>query len=197
MRLNDLIVEAPQIVGEYSPIELNDSTQNQELYQQLSRNPNKQLLKQITDTCKVYKSNKTIFCLDDMLSMVTYEMEFKVNEHPTLGQFVWQTSVWRGNSALISHLPTEMFFEYLVKTYHTVLTDSKQSWDGKRFWLDRIDNAFDRGINVYFFDFSTSNLTKIETKTDWLQFYKINQNKIWGKTNLHQMMRMVISNLLL
>ena len=124
-------------------------------------------------------------------------MEFKVNEQPTLGQFVWQTSVWRGNSALISHLPTEMFFEYLVKTYHTVLTDSKQSWDGKRFWLDRIDNAFDRGINVYFFDFSTSNLTKIETKTDWLQFYKINQNKIWGKANLHQMKRMVISNLLL
>jgi hypothetical protein len=194
MKLDEVLAETPQIIGDYTPIELYDTSQNQDLYQQLKHNPNKQLLKSISDTCNVYISNKTVFCLDDVLAMVTYEMEFKVNTNAIIGTFVWQTSVWRGNSALISHLPTEIFFDYLVHNCHTVLTDSKQSWDGKRFWLDRIDNSFDKKLNVYYFDFSNNHLQKMNSKQEWLQFYKTNQTKIWGNSDLHQMKRMIITD---
>jgi hypothetical protein len=60
MILHELLTTAPQIIGEYTPEELHDVDQNRELYSQLSRNPNKQLLKQITDTCKVYTSNRAV-----------------------------------------------------------------------------------------------------------------------------------------
>lgn len=181
----------PQTIGLYKPEELEDFEQNHELYRQLSFNPNKQLLKTIA-SYNVYVSNKTIFCLDTELEMVTYEMQFKTNSNPVIGDFVWQTSVWRG-AANIAHIPTEIFFEYLIVKYQTVVTDSKQSWDGKRFWLDRIDNAFDKNLNVYYFDFSQNKLQRIDSKNEWIAFYKMHQSEIWGKSDLNQMKRMIIS----
>jgi hypothetical protein len=183
----------PQTIGLYKPEELEDFEQNHELYRQLSFNPNKQLLNSITTSCNVYVSNKTIFCLDTELEMVTYEMQFKTNSNPVIGDFVWQTSVWRG-AANIVHLPTEIFFDYLIVKYQTIITDSKQSWDGKRFWLDRINDAFDRNLNVYYFDFSQNKLQRIDSKKEWIPFYKEHQSEIWGKSDLAQMKRMVISN---
>lgn len=186
----------PQTIGSYMPEELEDYEQNHELYRQLKNNPNKQLLKSISDSCHIYSSNKTIFCLDDELEMVTYEMQFKTNTNLVIGDFVWQASIWRGSSN-IANIPTELFFEHLVVKYQTVITDSKQSWDGKRFWLDRIQDAFNRNLGVYFFDFMYNKLTKIDSYKDWIKFYKENQTEIWGKSDLYQMKRMVISTKLL
>jgi hypothetical protein len=186
--------EHPQIIGEYAPEELHDLEQNHALYLQLSKNPNKQLLLQLSETCHVYVTKRTVFCLDDELAMVVYEMEFRIGHNPVIGDYVWQTSVWRCSFATITQLPTDIFFNYLVSNDHVVLTDSKQSWDGKRFWMDRITNAFDRDLNVYFFDFSNNKLQKMHSKQEWLRFHHANQSKIWGKLDLHQMKRMIISD---
>lgn len=174
--------------------DLHDIDINRNLYHQLSSSPNKTLLKKVNKTCKIYVSDTTLFCLDDLFQLVTYEMKFSIGANKFIGVFVYDISVYRDHSALIAHLPTEMFFDYLLHNYHTVLMDSKHPWDGQRFWGDRINNAFERSLNVYYFDFSNNKLQKMNSISEWLKFFQMNTGRIWGKSDLHQMKRMIITD---
>ena len=79
-----------------------------------------------------------------------------------------------------------------MSKFGTILTDSEQTWDGKRFWGRRISEAFDKGLNVYLYDFSNHKIINIEDNTHFRQAELIHD--IWGTTNKHKMKRMVISN---
>lgn len=75
--------------------------------------------------------------------------------------------------------------------FGTILTDSEQTWDGKRFWKHRIAEAFDNNLNVYFYDFSNHTIIKLNDNQDFRQAELIYD--IWG-SNKHKMKRIVISN---
>ena len=194
MKIREILLESPQDIGGYNPEELHDADMNTELYTQYKMNSRKTLLYSLSDTSNVYTTANSVFCLDDDFEHVSYEMEFKTKSHAVIGDFVWQASVWREGIGSPKTLPAQVFFDYLLPKYETIITDSKQSWDGRRFWIDRIRDAFSMGLNVYFFDFSNSNLVKMDSEQDWNAFHKKNQKLIWGAAPVFQMKRMVISN---
>lgn len=198
MKASEIVNEMPQIIGTYEPADLNNPESNHELYLQYLRMPNKDELFSLSDDSKVYIHSKEIYCLDSSIEKITYSMEFKTASNPLLGTFVWQASVWHSKiDPVTTGLPEKVFFEYLIPTYETVLTDSRQSWDGKRFWMSVIPKAFEKGLNVYYFDFSTNQLTKIIDFTHWKSFYNQVGSKIWTTAKIGEMKRMVITSKLL
>lgn len=198
MKASEFINEMPQIIGSYNPEELNNDESNHELYLQYSSNPRKDELFSLSDDSKVYIHSKEIYCLDSSIQKLTYSMEFKTKSNPVLGTFVWQASVWHSKiDPVTTGLPERVFFEYLLPTYETVLTDSRQSWDGKRFWMSMIPKAFEKGLNVYYFDFGTNQLTNIIDFTHWKSFYNQVGSRIWNTAEIGQMKRMVITSKLL
>lgn len=193
MNLNDIICETPMLIGEWSPEELENDDQNAELYYQLLPLAKHELYK-IDDIASIYLHNNTLFCLDTSINRVTYEMQFKLGKNIKLGQYVWQASVWR-NLSVPNTLgwPEKIFFEYLLPTYHVIITDSQQSFDGRKFWMNRIANAFNRNLNVYYCDFSSNKLTKIEDSHHWVDFHR-KTPYIWSKQPASKMKRMVITD---
>jgi hypothetical protein len=133
-------------------------------------------------------------CLDTQLEQITYDMTFEKRNHHKLGEYVWQSGVWvKEGYSYLDGLARKIFFDFLLKDNQVILTDSVQSWDGKRFWMNCIGRAFDKGLNVYYFDFKTEELIKIKDKQTW-EAFKNEHKDIWGKTDRHKMKRMIITS---
>lgn len=188
-----LLQEMPKDVEPLDYHSLNDPLENEILYLKLMKDKYKKHLFQVFDKADIYQLGSQYFCLDTRLECVSYFMKYKVNTVGKMGQCVWQSLVWTYPPAsYISGIPQKMFFEYLLPKFGTIMTDSEQTWDGRRFWRLRLVEAFEKQLNVYFYDFSNHNIEKID---DYKHFTDCDKRRgIWGPFDSHKMKRMVISN---
>lgn len=197
MKLQDLF-EMPKDIEDLDSHDLNNSLKNGEFYLDCLRKTYAKKIKlfDLTDYSTMYQFKTEFFVLDSHRKKVTYFMKYKVDNNGTLGQFVWQSLVW-GNidvqNEYLSGIPKKIFFDYLLSKFHTIITDSEQTWHGKRFWQARISDAFKMNLNVYFFDFDGRIFKKLEKYED-LERYQ-NEYDIWGPSDKHEMKRMVISDI--
>lgn len=188
-----LLQEMPKDIEPLDWHKLNDATENEELYRKFSADKYKKSILKVFDKAEIFQQGSQYFCLDSRLKRVTYYMKYEVKNNGKLGQFVWQSLVWSDPIAsYISGIPKKMFFDYLLPKFGTVITDSQQTWDGKRFWKLRITEAFEKGLNVYFCNFANHEIIKINDADDFRKYESLKE--IWGPSDPHKMKRMVISN---
>lgn len=173
--------------------DLYDIKKNRQFYKDLSANQYKKELLKVFSDATIYQLKSQFFCLDDNAERVTYYMKYEVGNNSKIGSFVYQSLVWvHEGSPYLSGIPQKIFFEQLLPKFGTIITDSQQTWHGKRFWKLRIAEAFEKNLNVYFYDFSNHHITKIE---DYSGFEEAEMhNDIWGPFNAHKMKRIIISN---
>lgn len=184
---------APMDIDDLDWHDLNIIEKNKAEYRVLSANKWKKLVKRINDYASIYKHNSKYFCLDNKLHELTYFMKYQVGNNGKIGDYVWQSLVWTNPIATyIEGYPQQMFFEFLLPKFGTIITDSEQTWNGKRFWIYRIQDAFNMGLNVYFYDFSTQNIIKMQNYQDFVHAQRMYD--IWGDTNKHLMKRMLLTN---
>lgn len=189
--------EMPKDIEDIDWFFLNNRHKNREFYKVCVGKDYqyKKKLFAINEYASVYQHKSEFFCLDKELKKVTYYMKYQVDTKPKIGQYVWQSLVWadpEAQGSYISGIAKKMFFEYLLPKFHVITTDSEQSWRGKRFWQIRIGDALRMGLNVYFYDFQSKELVKLQ-KYDDLQDYQ-EKYDIWGETDKHLLKRMVITN---
>lgn len=188
------LTESPMLITEYQPEELVNIQKNKSLFKTISTSNKKEIFR-VDENAVVYRYKNSLVCLDYKDECITYRMKFEINKNSKLGQFVWQSSLWRDiNFINTKPLPKKMFFGYLLKEFPVVLTDSVQSFDGARFWVSRILDAFELNLHVYFYDFLNNNLIQINTVKEWDTFSRTNKTDIWGKTELHKLKRMIITS---
>ena len=192
MKVNQILTEMPQIIDSLTWHELNHLESNQHEYKKLSANNQKQIIERLSDSAIVYQLGSMFFCLDTKFNKITYYMTYEVGNNGKLGRYVWQSLVWTDVEAIyIKHLAARIFWTKLFPKFDFILTDSEQTWDGRRFWQYRIGDAFDKGLKVYFYDFSDHKLVKMNSTTDFQQF--ASQYDIWGNYPKHLLKRMVIT----
>lgn len=149
MRLYELLNEAPFM--------LDDSDFEMEL-EPINRSTTSDLMKNseiIYEDDNFYLFNKEMFPGDYQMGLVsktkppktTYFVQYERKHIPKIGFGVTQTMVWR-NSAAIPEIAKKVFFDYLVNKYDTVFTDDEQTPAGKKFWVKRMQEAFDKGLTV-------------------------------------------------
>lgn len=141
----------------------------------------------------VYSSDNKFFCLDYLRKEVTYYMQYDVSYNKTLGSFLRQSLVWRSKYVDYNNtLPHEIFFNTLLPKYGTIATDGDQTDDGRRFWSYQIKYAFDKNLNVYYYNLATKGLIPID---NMMTFEEIKQKyKIWGADKSRQKQLIVITN---
>jgi hypothetical protein len=188
-----MLQEMPQDIESIDWHKLNDSSENEELYRKLNTSKYKKHILTAFDKAEIFQQGSQYFCLDARMKQITYYMKYEVKNNGKLGSYVWQSLVWTYPAAsYISGVPQKMFFEYLLPKFGTIIADSQQTWDGKRFWRLRLAEAFQKKLNVYFYDFSNHAIEKID---DYKHFEECDKRRgIWGPSDLNQMKRMVISN---
>lgn len=98
---------------------------------------------------------------------IIYLMEFERDSTRLLGGFVIQRWLWidKAYKSEIGDLPNRMFNE-LIDDYFTVVADSEQTADGKKFWTRQLHAAFGKGLNVYYADFNKNALKQLQKPSD-------------------------------
>lgn len=126
---------------------------------------------------------------------IVYAMMYEVKFHKFIGQqCAQQVAVWRDiDDKVTIGITTHIFYDYLLKNYHTVVTDAQQTQDGAKFWRIRISEALDMpGVYVYYVDLLPHR--EIIRITDKTQFEKLRKEKdIWGDQHKHLARRLIIT----
>lgn len=188
----EVLQEMPQEIEDLDWLDLEDHKRNTAAYHRLFGTEAKKDLETVWSSAKLYKYRSTFFTLDTKKRSITYYMSYMVGNNGNLGDYVWQSLVWRnGATPYTAGLPQSVFFNRLLPKFGCIITDSQQTWNGKRFWELRITDAFEKGLNIYYYDFGTHECTKVDNLEDFDDLRQ--ENDIWGKTDQHQMKRMVIT----
>lgn len=196
MKIEDILIETPLNIENIDWHYLNDDVKNREMYRIFAIKKFKKVVEQVNSVATIYRDGSQYFCLDTELKRITYYMKFEVGNNGKIGDYVWQSLVWRDFTIrYLSTIPQKMFFKYLLPKFGCILTDSEQSWDGRRFWALRISDAFTMNLNVYFYNFDGHKLVKMNNINDFRQVQA--QYDVWGGNDKHRMKRMVITNKIL
>jgi hypothetical protein len=125
---------------------------------------------------------------------IVYYMQYKLAFHKFIGrQCAQQIAVWRDNAdPFSSGIAKHLFFNYLLTNYKTVITDSMQTPDGQRFWDNRVVEALQQKLYVYYVNLlPVREITQIR---DFLEYRQLKLNKqIWGDEQKHQARRIIVT----
>lgn len=124
----------------------------------------------LTSTIDLYQSDRFYMAvkdLGDQKKRIVYYLRYERDNEPFIGHFVVQEYLWidKKIKSEINNLPKKIFFE-LLDDYLTVVADSEQTNDGIRFWRNRINDALQLGLNVYYADFNNNTLKKLSKMSD-------------------------------
>lgn len=161
----------------------------------------------INEFASVLRYKNTFFCLDAKYQKISYYMQTVLKEEDAphsadkiddlIPTYIYQSLVWTDpilHELYLSGIPKQVFFEYLLPEFHVVITDSCQTWYGKRFWQYRITNAIQMGLFVYFYDFKEKILLRLNEIDDLNRIDKA--HNVWRNSNeLSECKRMVISDI--
>lgn len=113
----------------------------------------------------LYSKNDSVFMTDGQ--SLLYVVEYEIRNLQGF-RAISQIKLWRAQGRGIADLKIQglkltafVFFNILLNKADCILTDDTQSDLGRRFWFDRIEDAFSKGLNVYYVE-NNKVMSKIE-----------------------------------
>lgn len=198
MKLSSIIplYEMPQIVGDIDWF-LNTVESNREKAFQLMNNPDIEFLEGY-NKLKLYRLKHQFFAVNRAENKLAYWINTEHKFHSMIQEkCVTQVSLWRdSDNPHAKDLPAHVFFNYLLLENHSIMIDGQQTTDGKRFWVNRIADAFHKGLNVYFAKvMPPRELIKFVDEDDFMEHAE--SIPIWGESVPFRNNKIIISDHLL
>lgn len=102
-----------------------------------------------------------------------------------------QIAVWRADGSEAVGIAGDIFFNYLLPITGCMVTDIYQTTDGQKFWGDRISNALERGLFVYYIDVMPPNRKTVPI----LNYGDLisHKDEIWGNGQKYHERRVIIT----
>ena len=108
---------------------------------------------------------------------------------------VSQVLVWRTQDpmhlAAQAGLPGKVFLGYLIERYDVVVSDINQTNAGMNFWMARMFEALNSGLNIYAYDVMSGELHPVQEKGDIGNYHTC----LWGDADHYQHRLAIISKL--
>lgn len=124
---------------------------------------------------------------------IAYAVDIEISHEKINHKSCTQILVWKrpGNEEVLNGFPAKIF-THLLQKYIVMITDKQQTADGKRFWENRIVQAFQEGCFVYFCDknLGENKLQLIENSDDFFEYF---EPMGWGNDKLHQNKLFIVS----
>lgn len=193
MKISDLF-ETPKMI---SPTSFNmyDVRVNHRFARRLLSKNNKRIIFSLDDDIHLYEFSSAYALIDIKKLEVLYYVKYKFLKKSFLPKpAAQQISVWRNRRKLkTSNIASKIFFDFLLPKTGIVVTDAEQTEDGQAFWFNRIGDAFNKGLYVYFIDIMAPR--KIKRIFDEDELYDIVKDaNIWGSEQKHTTRRIAISD---
>ncbi|RYD73380.1 MAG: hypothetical protein EOP84_21645 [Verrucomicrobiaceae bacterium] len=124
---------------------------------------------------------------------VSYYNSYEVNHIPGLGVTATQKDVW-ANKPNYPHIAQHVFMTYMLDAFDTLVADTEQTPDGRKFWVRCMTEAVNNGLTVGILDtgrgtFAIYTDEEGQTFPEWLQ-----KNWAWGKDAAFEALLPFISN---
>lgn len=134
-----------------------------------------------------------IFIKEDV---IYYFVRYKSLSYSNLSnnRMMRQVLVQRFNSSTASvGIPKIVFFDYLLPTFGTIVTDTEQTADGKRFWMSAVVEALNNPSKYEVYIFDRSNVKNSVIKINSLEHFETFENTIWGDSEMFKYKLIAIS----
>jgi len=115
--------------------------------------------------------------------VVEYFANYKSKSYQSLlkGRMIRQVLVQRNHFSIDSaNIPKKVFFDYLLPTFGTIVTDEEQTADGKKFWLHATSEALDNPDKYTVYVLNKTKGQTIEIVDH--EHFKSLTDSIWGDT---------------
>lgn len=188
-----ILDEMPQMVNP-TQFKLNDDAFNQN---HLKR---KKVIIDSSDDYDIIKTgnnnNRSIILYDKNNMLIDYWVRFKRFGFKSIGgSFITQTQIWRRDgSPWVQGITRKMFFDYLLKHNKAIMSDSMQTVDGKRFWIDRMAEATSRGLYIGLANLNLKQIEWFEGNSSNYRNWIKSKDSAWGEAEGKQALRFVIAN---
>lgn len=142
----------------------------------------------------LYEFSRAYALISNEAPEIAYIVKFQYDFVKFLNRkCVSQVLVWRNNNVPETRdLATRIFFDHILPKTKTVITDLHQTDDGKRFWENRVQDAFRLGYNVYYVSLVPNReLIRINTVKDFITMSK--NKKVWGDLPVNQAKKIIIT----
>lgn len=172
MKIQDLY-ETPMLIGDndYDPsidnYDLTDASENTKAYTKITNSKKTKQLEKHNDSQYLYAYGDKIVLLNVVRKSVDYYVKVEVGKFKLTGKYATQVEVWRTKDRSVYGVVQKVFFDHILKSHDTILSDSLQTNDGKGLWSNLVGYAFDRGLNVYVADLNTGTLIPIRDNNEY------------------------------
>jgi hypothetical protein len=195
MRLDEIqdIFEAPEIVGA-TQFGLDVPKVNIQFARDLLSDKRTKVLDIINGNKLVQKGHEIIL-IDDSnpnVPKILYFVKFIVKKINYIKRNSAQVAVWRTSGSSAIGIASKIFFNYILPITGCIVTDIYQTLDGQKFWEDRISDALDAGLYVYFIDVMPPN-RKIVPILNFDDLHQL-KDQIWGAGQKFHERRVIITN---
>lgn len=194
------LFEAPQELNA-TEFNLDDPKVNRRLAHDFTHNGEK--LEDVTERLSLWQRGRRIaLVLEDpgKPRSLIYYVQWKERFHKLIGhKAISQVAVWRDALDPRSKgIAAKIFWEHLLPIHEVMMTDTMQTPDGKRFWTNRVAEAFEHRLRVYYLNLlpapATGERELIEIH-DLQHFADLAREKdFWGREDLHQARKIIISD---
>lgn len=196
MKVQDLY-ETPMLIGdhEFEPeidgYDLTDPDENSQAYEKIINSKKTHQIEKHNDSQYLYGYGDKIVLLNVKDKRIDYYVKLETGKFKLTGKYVTQVEVWRTKERSVFGIVQKVFFDHILKSHDTVLSDSLQTNEGRGLWSNLVGYAFQRNLNVYVVDLNTGILQKIKDDSD----YRSKIQSFYGTTKSSERVRVMISNI--
>lgn len=128
--------------------------------------------------------------------MISYYVNYQQSNYEKLGTTVTQVMLWRAyGKPMPSNITNYVFFGILLKRWKTVVSDSAQTPEGRKFWMGVMNLATVRNYRIGLIDVSTDEIQWYDKKSnvaidDWAE-----DLDAWGQWPKFSKLRFIISKI--
>ena len=136
-----------------------------------------------------------ITLIDKHKQRVDYWVYYEAKSIPVTGNAVTQVALWRRLGSLyVVDVTKRVFFDYLLKHWHSVMSDGSQTEQGKYFWMDVMGRAEKKGLKVSFVNLDTGVINWFDNTVEEYEEWIDRHQYAWGRSSSHKSLRFLITN---
>lgn len=190
-----VLLETPMRIDDLTDLAFDNYETNRDRYDLFVKYKSKKFLYSINGI-EIYTlklgSEDVIVGLNHSTKQVAYYCNFEVKVEKDVGRSCTQIMVWSDRKPKTKDLPRTIFFNYLLKKYKTMQSDTMHTLRGEKFWKSNIKLAFEVGFNVYFYNAVRHKLTQLPSYSNFVAL--ADSDLLWGNEFSHADITLIISH---
>jgi hypothetical protein len=177
--MTEPLFEMPVLHTKPEDFGLNDPAVNHSEYQRLAET-DYHVIEENANFLFAYALNVNLefFVLNLRDRALVYYVEATPLVVPKLGNCATQVVLWRRAGAGMPSITTRVFYDELLGKFDSVISDKCQTYDGRRFWIDRMAESAQKGFTVGFLN--EKNIASIYDPSMPIQEW-LTANNGWGE----------------